>query len=302
MTKRPWQAEIEVTPETVRLVVNEQLPHLASHDITFLGYGWDNDAYLVGNHIFRFPRRQIAVEMVEFEAAILRLLPNTLPLEVPRLEQVGRPSGAYPHSFLVYQMVKGTSACDLPQAYRLSAQDASTLGQFLRQIHAIPATVSDTIRGDTMRKGDIPFRLGKIEAAIAALPGDALPAGKDEVLQAARILARATSADKLTLVHGDLYARHVLVDSRRVTGVIDWGDAHVGDPALDLSIAYTMLNAETAATFFLAYGIEDERTQKRAMFRALFYSAVLADFGIGNQDESILAIGRFATRRVLESL
>ena len=36
-------------------------------------------------------------------------------------------------------------------------------------------------------------------------------------------------------VHGDLYSRHLLVDDAgRPCGVIDWGDCHVGDPAVDL--------------------------------------------------------------------
>jgi aminoglycoside phosphotransferase (APT) family kinase protein len=35
------------------------------------------------------------------------------------------------------------------------------------------------------------------------------------------------------LIHGDLGAEHVLVDGDRITGVIDWGDAAIGDPAVD---------------------------------------------------------------------
>jgi aminoglycoside phosphotransferase (APT) family kinase protein len=35
------------------------------------------------------------------------------------------------------------------------------------------------------------------------------------------------------LVHADLGAEHLLVRDGRLAGVIDWGDARVGDPALD---------------------------------------------------------------------
>ena len=43
-------------------------------------------------------------------------------------------------------------------------------------------------------------------------------------------------------VHGDLYARHLLLDETRLpSGVIDWGDVHLGDPALDLSVAISFL-------------------------------------------------------------
>ena len=35
------------------------------------------------------------------------------------------------------------------------------------------------------------------------------------------------------MIHGDLGAEHVFVDGDRISGVIDWGDAAIGDPALD---------------------------------------------------------------------
>src|SRR5262249_52882689 len=35
------------------------------------------------------------------------------------------------------------------------------------------------------------------------------------------------------LVHADLGPEHLLVESGRLAGVIDWGDARIGDPALD---------------------------------------------------------------------
>ena len=46
------------------------------------------------------------------------------------------------------------------------------------------------------------------------------------------------------LVHGDLGLDHIRVTEDDVTGVIDWGDSCVGDPALDL--AATTLSASPA--------------------------------------------------------
>lgn len=302
MTRRPWEPEIKVTVEAVRRVVAEQLPSLSGHEPRLIGYGWDNDAYLVGHHVLRFPRRQIAVDMVLFEAEILRLLPQRLHLSVPRLELLGVPSEVYPHQFLVYQMVEGTSACDINPPYAPTEDDAVALGSFLKAAHNVPCQISDTIRGDTMRKADVPFRLGKIEGAISQIDESHLPASKEQLVRAARELATSSPCTEIRLVHGDLYARHVLVSDQKVSGVIDWGDAHIGDPALDLSIAYTLLNADTEQAFFDAYGPVDEATRRRSMFRALFYCAVLVDFGVGNQDQSILSVGQHALTRVLESL
>ncbi len=38
-----------------------------------------------------------------------------------------------------------------------------------------------------------------------------------------------------SLCHGDLKAAHILVDADRLAGVIDWGDAVVGDPLWDIA-------------------------------------------------------------------
>ena len=37
------------------------------------------------------------------------------------------------------------------------------------------------------------------------------------------------------VTHSDLGAEHLLVREGRLVGVIDWGDARLGDPALDYS-------------------------------------------------------------------
>ena len=44
-----------------------------------------------------------------------------------------------------------------------------------------------------------------------------------------------------SLVHHDLWAEHILVDGRsgRVSGIIDWDDTVVGDPAIDFACLYT---------------------------------------------------------------
>jgi aminoglycoside phosphotransferase (APT) family kinase protein len=45
------------------------------------------------------------------------------------------------------------------------------------------------------------------------------------------------------LVHGDLYARNILIKDRRsLSGIIDWTDIHIGHPAKDLAFAVGFFN------------------------------------------------------------
>ena len=45
----------------------------------------------------------------------------------------------------------------------------------------------------------------------------------------------------LSLTYNDLWAEHILVDtcSGEVSGIIDWSDAVIGDPAIDFACLYT---------------------------------------------------------------
>ena len=79
------------------------------------------------------------------------------------------------------------------------------------------------------------------------------------------------------LLHGDLYARHLLVDaSHDLCGVIDWGDVCIGDPSIDLGIAWSFFPAEGRRRFFAIYGEVDAATAERARFNAVNHAIAAA--------------------------
>jgi aminoglycoside phosphotransferase (APT) family kinase protein len=73
--------------------------------------------------------------------------------------------------------------------------------------------------------------------------------------------------------------------------VIDWGDVHAGDPAVDLAIAHAMLPLAAHPAFLAAYGPVDERTWARARFRALDSCALIVEYGDAVGDEGLVAAG-----------
>ncbi|MDN5854586.1 MAG: phosphotransferase [Actinomycetia bacterium] len=69
-------------------------------------------------------------------------------------------------------------------------------------------------------------------------------------------------APRTSIVHGDLGRAHVLCDSGAVSGVIDWADVHVGDPAIDLAWALHDNGSAFADGLAEAYGVSaDERAR-----------------------------------------
>ena len=102
------------------------------------------------------------------------------------------------------------------------------------------------------------------------------------------------------VVHGDLYPRHILADDqKRVTGIIDWGDVHLGHPFLDLSIAYTFLESDERETFWAAYELPvSDDMKKMARLKAVNYALVLFLYGHHAQDEKLIALSDLMANRV----
>lgn len=98
------------------------------------------------------------------------------------------------------------------------------------------------------------------------------------------------SPARLYLAHSDLGAEHVFVAGtpRHITGVIDWSDAGIGDPALDLGLVMRDLGADGfrhALTSFVAGGGDLSGAEPRALLYARVRALEDLSFGL-EQDAS----------------
>ncbi len=127
-----------------------------------------------------------------------------------------------------------------------------------------------------------------------------------EALRVVEKLARdaekhPNSEDCSVLCHGDLYARHLMVDDDRVlVGVIDWGDRHAGDRAMDLGIAWSFLPPVARPAFRAAYGPISDGAWSRARVRAFHYASHLVTYGLEVGDAAMEVAGREALRLGLQ--
>ena len=286
----PWTAEEIVAPALAAALLEEQFPALAPVVVAPLGVGWDNTAYLVNDaHVVRFPRRQIAVALLEAEARLLPWIAGRVPLPVPVPSLHGQPSARFRWPFLGYGHLAGTTACRLALGDAERAAVAPALGTFLAALHALPVSEARRLGagGDTIGRLDLRTKVPRAHAYLDGL-GDAVSAA-DAAAARALLAAAATIAapPSEALVHGDLYARHLLLDARtRLCGVIDWGDVHVGHPAVDLSVAIGFLPPAARPAFVHAYGPIDAETWRLARFRALWSALAILGYGrdIGDGD------------------
>ncbi len=306
----PWTADITVSEELARSLIESQFPELAPVRTRLFGAGWDNTAFLVNEeYIFRFPRREAARQFLEAETRLLPALAARLPVAVPVAKYVGQGgSEVCPWPFAGYRMIPGRTACEANLNDVQRAASAEPLGRFLASLHAIPTQEAkqlgaglDTLgRLDVVRR--IPWARERLEQAVAR----GVVTGPRPLM---RILDAAPPSywpRNDTLVHGDLYVLHLLVDAEnRLTGIIDWGDIHLGDPAVDVAVAHSFLPPSAQATFRSAYGPISDLTWRMARLRALWHTLATVvyahDIGDSQLEQACgVGLGYLATRPVAD--
>ena len=197
MPERP-KSDRDLNASIALAAVREQLPALECRRVTHLGSGWATDVYLLDDRFAaRFPRNAEVAQWVDFDQAVLAFVTSALASEfaVPTVVGRGNPGAHFPHHFLVCEFVAGMGADRLDAAD--SNELASDLGRVLTHIHSLSV---DDARSIGVRQPDWDDYTGPH-----------------------------------CFLHGDFSPDNVIVDpaSGRLVGVIDWGNAALGHPALD---------------------------------------------------------------------
>ena len=305
--ERPWEPDYTLSTESAGELLRERYAEFADARIERIGDGWDNSAFLVTGDgepwVFRFPRRAVAAPLLEVENSILPLVAPRLPVPIPIPERFGGPTESYPWSFAGYRALRGETACRRELNDRERARLGPEIGRFLRALHDLPTA---PLRGqglprDQIGRLDPALRLPQMEERLGAARRKGLLADPGSILRAASRIDPGRTARTDVLVHGDLYARHLLVGAEgQLSGVIDWGDIHAGDPAQDLGLVVGFLPRRARSAFTAEYGEVDESTWAWARFRALFLATTILVYGDDIGDESLVREGRAGLRLAME--
>lgn len=272
--------EVLLTPALAQSLIARQFPELREVRLDTLGRGMDNAVFRAGEIVFRFPVRRVADEIMATEIAVVPALAPHLPLPVAHAILRGKPAAEYPFHFAGFRYLEGTPFPDAGLSHDEQAALAQPLAAFLKSLHGLNAErlgVAASLPHDTIARLDHGRRYPLTESRLLALRGLVNDEDARAVLEFMRDAAPRDREGERCIVHGDLYAQHLLVDSgHRLAGVIDWGDVHFGNPALDLAAAFYILPADTLAEFFTLYGDADERTIALAAYRAAYHGALVA--------------------------
>ena len=233
------------TAEDVRALARSH--DLQAERLIAIESGWDSIVYEVDDDwIFRVPRRPEVVEWLRAEAELLPALAARLPAPVPHFEIAAFGDVSY----VAYRKLHGEPLHPGIDSAALGA----AVGTFLAALHAFPA-VPARGRTDVLPS----FR----QRVLPLLDDDERPLAESLLDEA------ASSTFDRVLVHGDLGAEHILHAGDELTGVIDWSDAHGGDPAIDF--AWTLFGTGPRFAHVLAetYGVGDALRARALVFHKL---------------------------------
>jgi aminoglycoside phosphotransferase (APT) family kinase protein len=291
----------------IRALVKKEC-QLEAWSIEALGEGFDNEAYRINHEwVFRFPHRAEAQPRMEAEIGVLGHLAPKLDLAIPVPSLVGKPNELYPYSFMGYRWLPGDVLSERTLPPVANDAFAEALGNHLRQLHDIPVQATHLDALPMPWHHCLEARKKKLCSYIAQHAKHYTRAGFDPL-----DLVEATQNCKLEepwtapscYVHGDLYAKHLLVDKEGMPfGLIDWGDVHIGHPGVDLSIGFMLFDDNVLQDFLDGYG--DGLTVElldMGVFKA-FYFGILALPYFDLKDEApTLAWVKYAITRALSYL
>jgi aminoglycoside phosphotransferase (APT) family kinase protein len=279
---------IAVEPQQV---LADCFPDLADHQFTVAASGLDNLVLdVAGGWIVRLPRRANIQQHFAGEVALLAELADVLSVPVPRPElSIENPTRA-----MRYRKLPGTRLdehLDGPHRLRL----ASRLGRFLGELHDFPTSRARKlgVRAYNPPSWLEQFRIFYANARLHAFP---LLTPRERRQATDLIESHVVDGAKLSftpsLMHGDLAPEHVLCKTAGlITGVIDWTDARIGDPAVDLAWLAHGTESDFAGAVLASYPANDPAMVERARF---YYQVVpwhVLLFGIDEHRAELIESG-----------
>jgi aminoglycoside phosphotransferase (APT) family kinase protein/pimeloyl-ACP methyl ester carboxylesterase len=304
-----WDQTIYINQELATKLIEEQF-NLKISSIELLGEGFDNIAYIINNEfVFRFPRREIGVTCMQNEIALLPYIKKNVSFPFSYPQFIGKPSTLYSYVFAGYKMIKGNSLSDFNAELITDINFAKILASWLKELHSIKFINEDykLDLGDRFGHIDDKQRIEKCRVSIEKYESYFLDASfkKQDLLKILEKLSKLNFEDiqKSFYIHGDLYSRHILVDNNlKPTGIIDWGDIHIGNPGIDLSIGYMIFDNNALEVFLNEYGNIDPQTKKLAIFRTFYHSIIILPYCYENNENKLKAWATASLKNAIKQI
>jgi aminoglycoside 2''-phosphotransferase len=230
-------------PKNYLALVQNAFPKLEIREVEINIEGMVNDVLIINHEqVFRFARNVTGQEELKYEAGAIDFISPYLNLNLPKISHSSDDMISYP-------FIPG-----LPLTVNLALQFtenqlddlAQELGRGLNNLHNIKinkAKESGLRNSPTFVQGVDSWKTFFYEAKEFLLP----QMGKNQSKEFIELEGFGNDPDFLefrpSVIHGDICSDYILVDpvTTKITGIIDWGTAGLGDPASDyVGIAFEL--------------------------------------------------------------
>jgi len=219
-------------------------PNIEKSNVKFLYHGTYNVFEVMSTHIFRFPdklfRNESGVKLIQKEIKILNVIRKFISRSIPAPEYLSFDSD---NPFVGYKKIEGVSLSrcfqKIPIEIRLKIGEG--IGKFLSELHS-QEIVKEVINNRVL---EVEFRpdiyrdywtdyFGMIKTMIFPLLSGQ---EKEWIMELFSRFLENDANFKFTpvLVHGDFDTSNILINPKtfEVTGIIDFEDSRIYDPAVD---------------------------------------------------------------------
>jgi aminoglycoside 2''-phosphotransferase len=225
--------------EAIRLV-HRHLPDLRIRSVRRHEMGWDCRVFEVnGEWMFRFPRREEVRRWMERSLTYYPLLHRVVPVPIPDVTVVARsPSGRL--LFMGYRKLPGRPLPEHVLHGPAPLLWAEQLSRVFRALGAVP--IQDAVKVGIPHP-NLRERRAIWERRFTRVLRTLRPYLEPAEYRRERSLFESSLDDpsffprKVVLCHYDVFPHHVLVGpgSAGITGIIDWEDTSIADPAGEIS-------------------------------------------------------------------
>jgi aminoglycoside phosphotransferase (APT) family kinase protein len=260
--------EIPIDAGLVRALVDRAMPYYVDLPVRRLdSSGSTNALFRLGEDLLvRLPRQPGGSAAIAKEAKWLPVLGPSLPVGVPEVVAVFNPDCDYPEHWSVVRWIDGEHPEVVTPETPVDPRRADLAVDLAKVVNAlglaeVPSeAVGDPAlqwyRGEPLATMDAVTRqnIGRCRALGAfGYDLDAAERLWDEAMR----LPGAKDRPAPQWYHGDLTAENLLVRDGRLAAVLDFGGLSVGDPAVDLAVAWEVLDPPAREIFRRKLGVDD---------------------------------------------
>lgn len=274
--------------------IKEKNPSIIIEKYNFNCEGQNNDIVIINHeYVFKFPKYPEGIEKLKREIDVLDILNRYISLDIPKGKYFNVDALKVGQVYCGYKMIKGVSfGNEIYNNVEDKKNIAVQLATFLKQLHSIPVK---EVRSCSVKIIDNRSEWESVFNRIQEKLFSFMKKESQELIydNFNRFLNQNFKIMN-TLIHGDFGPSNIIfdLDKQIISGIIDFNDVSIGDPASDIaSLIGPFGYGKAFVKSFESIYPNIEELLQRAEFYASTFALQEALFGIEYGDKKAFNAG-----------